>query len=118
MVDPDYAYARWVHAFLRGTEGSIKRRFTVAAYARTGEEMEIVLDGSPFDMGAIFCIAGKPCVYYAIGLSAFDLAFFKLTVGDSGGQQVWGCYNCRIALRHWRSMWVGRRCSLRIRPTT
>jgi hypothetical protein len=44
--------------------------------------------GPPFGMGAIVCIAGKPCFYDAIGLSAFDLAFFKLTVGDSGGQQV------------------------------
>ena len=77
----------WFRAFLREEEVGICRSFRLNAYREPSDCVSITIDASPFGMGAHLCRNGKPCEYFAVELSADDVAIFEYQIGDSAGQQ-------------------------------
>jgi hypothetical protein len=56
-------------------------------------------DASPFGMGGILLVSGKPQRYWACALSAEDLARFGAQVGDPAFQSEWELLAVHMALR-------------------
>jgi hypothetical protein len=103
----------WIHAFLAGQRGAIKRTCTLSSYLRQGDDVTFMLDASPWGFGAVFLLNGKPVEFYGISISEFDLAHFDAKVGVDTFQQLWEAYNILICMRHWVKVWSGRRCTVR-----
>ena len=105
----------WIHAFLSRVNGSIKRTFTLNAYMRLGDKVDIYTDASPWGIGGCISINGAPRAYFAQGLLDFDAKFFELDIGSSKGQQTWEALAVLVACRVWKTHWQHLRARLSIR---
>ena len=105
----------WFRAFLREEEVGICRSFRLNAYREPSDCVSITIDASPFGMGAHLCRNGKPCEYFAVELSADDVAIFEYQIGDSAGQQTWECLAALVAVRIWSRYWREDRTSLSVK---
>ena len=53
--------------------------------------------------------------WFSVPLTEFDAAYFNCPIGDSKGQQVWEALAILVALRFWRSSWLGTRPVLEVK---
>ena len=105
----------WIIAFTTRQRGAVCRRWTLDAYLGKCPVVEIVLDASPFGMGAYLKFAGVARFWFAVNLTAFDHQFFGWARGDPGGQQTWEALVLLVAVRHWIEHILHVRAKLRIR---
>ena len=98
----------WFLAFLQGTHQGLVRPFDLQHYLEDDNSLEIVLDASPWGMGAIIRDHGTVVEYFSSPLTSEDTERFGFPIGDASGQQTWECLCCLVALRTWSARW--RRC--------
>ena len=80
---------------------SLKRTFTLSAYARSGPSIEVGVGASPWGLGAWLSVNGKLMRWFSSQLTGLGYNKFKLTVGDPAGQQTWEALATLVALREW-----------------
>ena len=105
----------WFTAFFKGKGTHLERFFRVDAYSRTGTEVEIGTDASPWGMGGWLTIDGVLKHWYACPVTEADVARFKMPIGDAKGQQLWECLAILIAVDVWAHIWSQQRIILKIR---
>ena len=93
----------WIIAFLREQYGPLYRQYSRTSYFGESGHIEIYLDASPFGLGGVLCINGRPVTYFTSPLSEHDERIHNQTIGDSTGQQAWECLAVLVALRAWYS---------------
>ena len=101
----------WFYAFVTGHNGPLQRVFTLDAYLRQGDSVDIITDASPFGLGAWLRINEIPIAYFACPITDFDVSFFGFQRGDCKGQQCWEALAILVALRTWKLYW----CKVRAR---
>ena len=106
---------KWMRAFLDGTQGTLSRTYTLAAYLQEGEVVQIVADASPTGLGAFLRIDGIIKEYAFEFISADDERILKVKKLGSEGQQVWEGLVLLAALRVWRHHWQDKRVSLQVK---
>ena len=106
---------RWILAFLRSQRRDVVRVMSVDAHFRRGVRIDITTDASPWGIGAILAVDGRPAEYFAIQTTAEDAADLGLELTrDSKCQQAFEALALLIALRQWRYHWATRRCVLHV----
>ena len=79
-----------------------------------GEQVEIVVDASPTDLGGVLVEAGAITEYFDDLITEDDQQRLRATAGDSTGQQVWEALAVLCALRLWSDRWREKRVQLRV----
>ena len=82
---------------------------------REGTHIAITMDASPWGMGAVITVNGRPFAFFGIPIDGDDLAMFGFERGDHRGQQTWETLVVLVALRHWSHMWKHTHAILVIR---
>ena len=105
----------WISAFLAGSEGTIRRTYTLDAYLGRGTRTTVKLDASPWGLGGILLLDGAPTAWFASELTHHDFEIFGHESGSSSGQQTWECLAVLVALRLWSEEWRRERVVLEVR---
>ena len=106
---------RWVSVFLHSQRRDIIRVMTVDAHFRRGVRVDITTDASPWGIGAILAINGRPEEYFSIPTTTDDAAAVGMELSrDSKCQQAFEALALLIALRQWRYQWATTRCVLHV----
>ena len=105
----------WLMAFLNGEAGSIRRIYGLEQYNRSGTQLQITWDASPYGMGAYITENGKVTEFFAIPISPEDEEILGVQAGGCEGQQVWECLAGLIAMRLWAPRWRHSRVHLHLR---
>ena len=67
--------------------------------------MSIKIDASPWGLGALLLLGGRPKEYFASKLTPEDEQLFGHRVGDPAGQQTWECLCALVSLLVWTRFW-------------
>ena len=78
---------KWIQAFLKGHTGSIVRRYKVSSYLGVSSKVCIVVDASPWGLGAFIMVDGVITEYFADMITDFDSVMFGHSIGSPDGQQ-------------------------------
>jgi len=105
----------WIKAFLDGAAGSVRRDFSIDAYLNEGLQIELTLDASPWGLGGILKEDGEIIEFFASPLTHEDFGRFKFQAGSPDGQQCWESLSALVALRLWKSRWLGQRVRIQVR---
>ena len=106
----------WIQTFLAGKRGDLVRVMNVDAHYRRGTMVDIIVDTSPWGIGAILSLDGVPWEYFAVATTAEDAQHLGLEISrDSKCQQAFEALAMLIALRHWRYVWAHTRCCIRVK---
>jgi len=105
----------WFAAFFKASGGFIERIFDLSCFLRADTVVDIVMDASPWGLGAILCLNEQPIEYFSDQITAMDTARFDTSIGDAAGQQTWECLAALVAIRHWRRRWQVHRVKLMVR---
>ena len=106
---------QWLLKFLQQETSCIQRVYSLNHFLRTGPNVVITWDASPFGMGATLQIQGKFVEYFSIPISCDDTEILETKSGGCDGQQVWEALTGLIALRQWATHWLGQRATLLVR---
>ena len=90
--------ASWLLAFLRQEAGAICRAFP---WRPRQPWATVTTDASPWGMGGILSVEGRPAAYFATRVSADDLVVFNAQRGESGFTTTWEMLAILIAARTW-----------------
>ena len=89
---------QWLTAFLSGW-GSEARCFKLHPSAPS--KWQVIMDASPWGMGAILLNGNEPIEYFALELSTDDLRRFSAKRGESGFTTLWEALTLLISIRQW-----------------
>ena len=105
----------WITAFLHGKKSDLVRVMDVDVHFRRGTNVEIICDASPWGMGAILTIDGRPTEYFAVQTTAQDALQLGLTTTEgSASQQAFEALVLLVALRVWQYTWAKTRCIIHV----
>jgi hypothetical protein len=98
----------WMISFLQGISGSLERTYLTNVRKGRCEKVVIISDASPWGLGAVLIVNGRPKSFFHDALSPIDETTFHHTIGDAAGQQTWEALAQLVALRMWKQYWVER----------
>ena len=93
----------------------IPRRFDLAQYKRSGPEVVVGTDASPYGLGGWIAVDGHIQHYFFCAISSHDEEIYGVARGTSIGQQIWECLAVLVALRLWWAIIRKYRCNLAVR---
>ncbi len=106
---PNFVYTKqirpallWLHAFFNLQVGSLSRTYPFAE--RHSSRFTIVTDASPWGIGGVLYLRGKPHSYFHDGLHECDLNRFRAKKGDPAFTTIWESLAILVALRIWRPL--------------
>ena len=105
----------WCRAFLHGEAGTLKREFSLSAYLDLAMKISIVMDASPWGLGAILIINGIIREYFHSRLTKHDSKILGHAIGSCEGQQAFEALVMLVALRLWAPVWKDKRVLLAVR---
>ena len=105
----------WFCAFLHDKQGAITRTFSLQEFSNVGDQIELVLDASPWALGGVLIVNGCYMSYFTSPIADHDERRFGIQRGRCEGQQVWEALCLLVALRVWASFWRSRRCVLSVK---
>ena len=91
----------WFIAFLQDKHGGISRTFSLQAFSNAGDQIDMILEASPFALGGYLQINGRIVSYFISPLADHDEQRFGVERGKSDGQQIWEALCLLVALRAW-----------------
>ena len=103
---------RWCAAFLSGDAGSFKKVFYFEAPG-PGELLSIAVDASPWGIGGVRSVAGRPVEWFADSIAEEDLQRFDAAVGDSAFTTLWELLAVVVAIKIWHQGQPGACIALR-----
>ena len=102
---------RWFEAFFAGRRGSLRREFPLG---RTRPVPAVaVVDASPWGIGGVLFLDGRPAQRFSDGITDADLAVFSAARGESAHNTTWEGLALVVALRLWGPCSGGWRVGLR-----
>jgi hypothetical protein len=105
----------WFIAFLSGCHGGIIRNFDVHEFAGWSPDVSLVMDASPWALGAFLLEDGRILEYFSSEITAEDESRFKAKIGEAAGQQIWESLTALVACRVWAHRWQRKRVTLQIK---
>jgi hypothetical protein len=103
---------QWLLAFLDGRRGTVHRVYQLDGYLGRGRRMRVLLDASPWGLGAALFWDDQPAAWFTSELTPADCEIFGHAIGSSSGQQTWEALVVLVALRIWLNDWRDVRASL------
>ena len=95
---------RWLRRFLEGNQGELARR--IRALPKMSDiVIQMVMDASPWGMGGVLFINGRPKEWFASPLEDYDLKILEEKRGMPDGQASFEALAILIALRAWAQTW-------------
>ena len=73
------------------------------------------MDASPWGLGAVLFVDGRPQRWLASPLTEADVQTLGHPLGSSTGQQTWECLVLLVSLREWLPAWQLERAHLEVR---
>jgi hypothetical protein len=105
----------WVHALLQDKGSKIIRRYDLAPYLKTGLQVTMDLDASPWGVGGYLTENGTIVSWFSSSLSVAEQEILGITLGDCAAQQTVEALAALVALRTWHPRWAMRRPTIRVR---
>jgi len=106
----------WLMAFFMQTETNVMtRHFSALAMFNRSGNVEIVMDASPWGIGAILFIDGPAREFLCSPISAADERILGITIGTCECQQVVEALVFLVAYRTWVHKLGNRRCNIRVK---
>jgi len=106
---------RWFQAFFKGSGGMIERRFELQYFLQSADDLEIVIDASPWGLAAVLVENQQPTEYFSDAIGEVDIKRFGYAIGSPDGQQVWESLAALVALKLWKPTWASRAAKLRLK---
>ena len=88
---------QWFQAFFGNERDQLCRIFTLEANQRSGAQVEIGTDASPWGLGGWIAIDGKITEYFSLQITQQVVAKFGHEIGPAYGQQSWECLAILVA---------------------
>jgi len=106
----------WLAAFFTevGTTALV-RHFSVSAMFNKSQAIELVLDASPWGLGAALIVDGAPLEYFASQLTAEDESVLTFTIGSCEAQQTVEALAVLVAHKTWAERLRTRRCTITVK---
>jgi len=105
----------WILAFIENQRGTVARTYTVEAFVGNEFDTQIVVDASPWGIGAILVLHGRPVSYFGDALTENDEGQLQIKRGESAAQQAVEALCVLVALRAWSPHWQSSRSALAVR---
>ena len=106
----------WLAAFFHLDDGNIlTRTFSAQAMFNKCGSIEILLDASPWGLGAALIIDGQAREFIASELSTHDEEILKIEIGSCKCQQTVEALVILVAFKAWIGHFGNQRCTLRIK---
>jgi len=105
---------QWVKLFMTGQKGALGRVFPVEVH-KAQSTISIEFDASPWGIGGVLFLHGRPVQYFAQPITANDINRFDIKVGESAGQALVENLAMLVGVRHWLPAWRHQRLQVRIR---
>ena len=101
----------WFEAFFAGHRGSLRRDFPLGADRPV--PAVAVVDASPWGIGGVLFLQGRPVQWFSDGVTDDDLSVFDAARGESAFNTTWEGLALVVALRLWGRCSEGWRIGLR-----
>ena len=79
----------WFHAFFTQQGAHLERFFSLSAFNRQGDKVEIGTDASPWGLGGWISLNGKVLEFFACPVTQADVDRYGHPIGSADGQQIW-----------------------------
>ena len=109
------ASLEWVRAFLAEIPGKLQRRYDLKNYLSSSLQVSLELDASPWGLGGVLLINGRPTSWFASAISTEELLILDIKLGDSAAQQTVEALAALVAMRAWHGWWSPTRSTVRVR---
>ncbi len=107
---------QWILAFLTVHRGALTRIYTVDSWTgKSSLNIRIILDASPWGLGAYLMANGTVVAWYTSPISDDDIAVLSIERGSSSAQQAAEALALLVALRLWAPYWRAESVSLEVR---
>ena len=91
-----------------GSDGTLERTFTVAAWLREDTVAELFVDASPWGLGAALRLDGTWTAWLSDASTEEDKTVLEVEIGSSKVQQLAECLCALVAFRAWLPRLQGR----------
>ena len=105
----------WMTAFFKDKGKRIVRRYDLAPFMKTGIQVTVDLDASPWGLGGYLSENGVITSWFASSLSVEELAALDIKSGDCAAQQTVEALAVLVALRAWHPRWAMLQPTIRVR---
>jgi len=106
---------QWILSFIERQRGTVSRTYTVDAYLSSEFDVQLIVDASPWGIGAVLIAHGNPVSFFGDALSKDDEEQLQVTIGESTTQQAVEALCVLVALRVWATYWQNTRSALAVR---
>ena len=106
---------RWIQRFLHDEPHAMRRFFSVQAYKGNHARVMIVVDASPWAIGAFLVIGGVIREYFHQLVTPEDAKILKCELGSHTAQQSLESFGVLVAMRVWTNAWFNKRVLLTVR---
>ena len=90
----------WVRSFLLQVPGKLQRKYELNAYLSSSLQVSLELDASPWGLGGVLLIAGRPMSWFASPIATEELLLLNIKLGDSATQQTVEALAALVAMEH------------------
>ena len=106
----------WLAAFFSTIGAStLTRHFSVSAMFNKSTAIELILDASPWGLGAALLVDGTPAEYISTPLTADDERLLNFTIGSCEAQQTVEALVVLVAYRTWAERLCTKRCTVAVK---
>ena len=102
MDVPASAHASVVPSIFKSEGAQLERFFSLEAYSRRDDVIQIGTDASPYGMGGWITVNERVKRYFGCPISDHDVKTYGQQRGSCNGQQVWDCLAVLVALDLWK----------------
>ena len=90
---------QWLKAFFELPEGELRRTFLFRPGALGS--VRVSTDASPWGIGGILWIKGRPAAFFGDPIQQGDLSLFNAKIGDSAFTTLWEALAIAVAIKLW-----------------
>ena len=105
----------WLRAFLDESIGPLERVYWLNCHLQSPSCLEIVVDASPWGLGAFVCFNGVIQSFFASEIGSEEASTLRMEIGSCRSQQAAEALCVVVALRTWMKYWKSQRLTVRIR---
>ena len=106
----------WINAFFEASGSrALSRHFSARAMFNRAGNIEIIMDASPWGLGAALFIDGMPLEYFCSIVDQHDVDVLGLTIGSCVAQQTVEALTVLVAMKMWFHRIEEQRCCIRIK---
>jgi len=106
----------WLNAFFEASGSRVlTRHFSALAMFNSAGVIEMVMDASPWGLGAALFMSGRPVEYFCSIVDENDASILGVEIGSCKAQQTVEALTVLVAYRCWSKVLDTSRCTIRVK---